>query len=121
MARPKKDNSKSPFPKLLKALLAERRVSQRQAAKAAGVSPATINGWISGVSPEDYLSVQRLAEFLGTTMSYLLTGKNEAYRLDQQPTLTELFSEGIKVSGIYRIQVTQLVPRSGESDDENDK
>lgn len=65
----------SPFRKILRELMVRRQLSVRQAAKIAGVPASTLSNWRTGATPEDYLALRRLADHLGVTLGYLLTGQ----------------------------------------------
>ena len=80
----KRKNTKNPFTQNLNQLLDEKDIGIREASRLAGVGPSTIMSWKSGALPEDYMAVKRLAESLGTTMSFLLTGE-----LDNLKTATD--------------------------------
>lgn len=100
----------APFPKILSKLLKEKNVTIAQAAMACGVSPSTISDWKEGASPEDYLAVQRLAQFLEVSFSYLLTGKNEIQ--GTKPSLADVFEDGGEIyDGYAHIVIKKLIPK----------
>jgi transcriptional regulator with XRE-family HTH domain len=108
----RKKQTTSPFSKILKSLSKERGLTIRELANAAGVSPSTINDWQSGSSPEDYLAVKKLADYLGVSFSFLLTGQEEKKNLNQQPTVTEVFGDGgMLFDGFAKITIQRLIPR----------
>ncbi len=108
--RSKKSN---PFANILRSVMAERRVSARQAAKIAGVSHSTIIDWQTGSSPDNYLAVKRLSEALGIGFSYLLTGTHDQSVDSIVPSLTSVFSDGDTVfDGYAKITIQRLVPRT---------
>ena len=99
----------APFPKILSKLLKEKNLTIAQAAKACGVSPSTISDWKEGASPEDYLAVQKLAQFFEVSFSYLLTGKNE---LLSKPKLSDIFDDGGDIyDGYAHIVIKKLIPK----------
>ena len=108
-----KPNGKSvqPFSKILRALLKEKKITIAQAAKASGVSPSTISDWKEGASPENYLAVQKLAEFLEVSFSFLLTGNNETR--ESPPSITEVFDEGeFLFDGVAQVTIKRLIPKT---------
>jgi transcriptional regulator with XRE-family HTH domain len=116
MGKPKR--KPTPFGRLLTEVMKERGVSIRQAARLAHVNTSTLQSWRSGAIPEDYLAVKRLAEAMGTTLSYLLTGENEA--MPKNPPVTEVFNMGdVLFDGYARIQIQRLIPK-GKPSQENE-
>ena len=102
-----------PFAKILRAVMTERQVSARQAAKIAGVSHSTIIDWQTGSSPDNYLAVKKLSEALGVSFSYLLTGKHDDEVNGVAPPVTTVFADGDTVfDGYAKITIQKLVPRA---------
>ena len=103
-----------PFAKILRAVMTERQVSARQAAKIAGVSHSTIIDWQTGSSPGNYLAVKKLSEALGVSFSYLLTGKHDDDEVNGvAPPVTTVFADGdIVFDGYAKITIQKLVPRA---------
>lgn len=83
----------SPFRKILCQLMEKQHLSVRRAAQIAGVAPSTVSNWRAGAAPEDYLALRRLADYLGVTLGYLLTGQADAPQAnkDQDSQHTVLF------------------------------
>ena len=99
-----------PFAKTLNLLLEERNIGVREAARLAGVGASTLMSWKSGAQPEDYLAVKRLAEALGTTMSFILTGENDS--ASSLPSVSETFEDGGSLfDGYAKITIQRLIPR----------
>lgn len=61
------------FARRLKKLMAERRVTYRELAKALGKKAGTIGGWTKGSIPRGP-ALEALANYFGVTRDYLLTG-----------------------------------------------
>lgn len=102
----------SPFAKNLCALLEEKNIGIRNAAKLAGVGASTIMSWKSGALPEDYLAVKRLSQALGTTLSFMLTGEDDS-RTEGTPSITEVFEDGGALfDGYAKITIQRLIPKS---------
>lgn len=90
-------------------ILKEKGVSQKEAAKKAGVRPSVLSGWLSGASPNDFTAVKRLADSLQTSFTYLLTGEPDS---SQSPTINEVFDDGGSLfDGYAKITIQRLIPR----------
>lgn len=101
----------TPFAKILTSFLEEKNIGIREAAKIAGVGASTIMSWKSGALPEDYIAVKRLAENLGTTLSYMLTGENDS-RPGGPPAVAEIFEDGGSLfDGYAKINIQRLIPK----------
>lgn len=109
----KKKKVQGPFSKILSALMKEKNTTIAQAAKAAGVSSSTIADWKEGASPENYLAVQKLAEYFGVSLSFILTGKEE--KTQALPTITQVFNEGDYLfDGFAKITIQRMIPKHKE-------
>ena len=109
MSKPARKKIQSPLAKNLKAILAERGLSQKAAAEVAGVTPATLNDWLSGAVPNDYLAVQKLCRALDCSFEWLLTGSE--MKIDPKSlSLSELFESenDPSFSGIFEISARRL-------------
>jgi transcriptional regulator with XRE-family HTH domain len=101
----------TPFAKILTRLLAEKEVGIREAARMAGVGPSTIMSWKSGATPEDYVAVKRLANALGTTLCFMLTGEHESSH--GGIAIAEVFEDGGNLfDGYAKVTIQNLIPRS---------
>jgi transcriptional regulator with XRE-family HTH domain len=90
----------------------DRELGVRAAAKAAGVSPSTIVSWRAGAAPEDFAAVKRLAVALGTTLSWLLTGEDDARPAGVAPVAAECFEDGGPLfDGYAKITIQRLIPK----------
>lgn len=89
----------------------------REAARTAGVSPSTITNWTSGVAPDNYMAVKKLAKKLGVSFSFLLTGEDDSRADIGAPSICEVFEEGdLLFDGFAKISIQRLIPKK-ESDD----
>ena len=106
-------NDLTPFSKILRSLLAERKMKMREAASIAGVSPSTITAWCADGRPENFTAVMKLAKALGVSFTFLLTGEDETSRSGVTvPTITEVFDEGTEIyNGYAKIVMIQMLPR----------
>jgi len=92
--------------------MTRKKVSVRKAAVIAGVGSSTVNSWRSGSAPTDYLAVKRLAEHLGVSMAFLLTGEEDAVSLRSPPQIEEVFEDGGELfDGFAQISIRRLIPR----------
>jgi len=105
----KKDNG--PFAKNLSSLMKEKNVTIAKAAEVAGVGVATIADWKAGASPENYMAVQKLAEHLEVSLSFLLTGKEDKSHIT--PTLAQVLEEGdLLFDGYAKITIQRMIPKN---------
>lgn len=85
-------------------LLADARYpEQRDFANAVGVAPSIISQWRNGITKSYERRLPKIAEVLGTTVGYLLTGENEknapAIREDDEDALDrELISRLVELT-----------------------
>ena len=112
----RRKNDVTPFSKILRSLLAERKMKIREAARIAGVAPSTISAWCADGRPENFTAVKKLAKALGVSFTYLLTGEEDESRsANAIPTITEVFDEGTELyNGYARIVMIQMVPKATE-------
>lgn len=97
--------------------MAERKMKIREAARIAGVSPATISAWCSDGSPEDYIAVKKLAKALNVSFAFLLTGEEDSKAFRDAPSIAEVFDEsGELFNGYAKIVIMQMVPRHQKKD-----
>ncbi len=103
----------TPFSKILTALMDERNIGVREAARIAEVGASTVMSWRSGALPENYIAVKKLAEALGTTMSFLLTGEDETRAKNTVPAISEIFEDGGSLfDGYAKVTIQRLIPRN---------
>ena len=102
------------FAKNLKALASEKKLTIRELAKLAGVSPSTINDWQSGTSPENYIAVKNLAKALNVSFSFLLTGEYDEIDQTKPASIAEVFTDGGALfDGYAKITIQRLLPKKG--------
>lgn len=65
-------------------LLEERGVKTADVAKATGITPSTFSDWKKGKSSPKQEKLQRIADFFGVSIEYLLTGESEEYYIDKR-------------------------------------
>ena len=112
MKQTRKRTGPMPFAKILRSLMTEKGMTIRQAATFAGVAPSTIDDWRAGALPENYVAVKRLAKSLGVSLSFILTGEDDAHDLGHLPSVTEIFEDGGALfDGYAKITIQRLIPR----------
>lgn len=119
----RRQRKEPPFGKILQELMAEKGMSVSQAARVAGCAPSTICDWRAGRSPADFIAVKKLAAALGASLSFLLTGEEEAVGVTAvPPTVTQVFANGgLLYDGFARITIQKLIPRAGLQNNEQEK
>ena len=111
MTKRKRKKEKRPFSKILFRLMSERDMTLKDASEIAGVSISTISDWRNGTTPEDYQAVQKLANHLGVSLSFILTGKEDIVE-NSIPSVTEVFELGDDLfDGYAQITIKRLIPR----------
>ena len=60
------------FCEILRALIEERGITQKQLAKDLCIAASTIGGYVQGTSVPDFNTLKRLAEYFGISSDYLL-------------------------------------------------
>jgi len=111
----KKKREERPFGRLLTSLMKESKMTVKEASKVAGVSQSTISDWRAGATPEDYFSVQKLANELGVSLSFILTGKDDVVE-NETPSISEVFEEGDYLfNGYAEIVIKRLIPRKNNT------
>ncbi len=108
MAKPKHESN---WGERLRAVLKEKKVSLRRAAKIADVSPSVLDSWTSGSTPKDLYAVKRLADNLGVSFSWLVIGEREENQ--SMATVAEIFDETPYFDGYARIRIDRLIPKKG--------
>lgn len=116
MKKTRKRSGTTPFAKILRSLMTERKMTIRQAAVIAGVAPSTIDDWRAGALPEDYSAVKRLATEFSVSLSFILTGEEDLKEANQLPSIAEVFDDGGAIfDGYAKITIQRLIPRKKEN------
>lgn len=86
-------------------------MTARAAAKSAGCPQSTLSGWIHGATPTNFHHAKRLAEVLGVSFSYLMTGEADA-PLDPREVMVggETVIDGIMEVKVRRVKVKRKDP-----------
>ena len=74
------------FGDVLRALLEERDITQRQLATDLNIAPSTIGGYAQNTSEPDFETLKRIAKYFGTSTDYLLdyrTGHTANHQEDE--------------------------------------
>lgn len=90
-------------------LMKGKELTAKHLAEQVGISPSVLSGWLQGQSPRDFEKAARLAEVLGVSLSYLLTGKPER-TLSSSQTLAELV-EGREtvLEGFLEVSIKRII------------
>ena len=97
----------------LKELLTEKGLSQREAAKIAGVAPSVIDGWVAGAQPENYNAVKKLAKYFKISFELLLTGSVETEN-STEIMVSQYYNKVPFFTGLAEISIKQLIPKNKE-------
>ncbi len=98
------------FAERLNGLMKERNMTVREAAKASGVAISTLQNWRAGQTPSNFMAIRKLANHLGTTLSFLLTGEHD--ESNGANSITEVLQDdGEMLRGIFQIEIRRLIPR----------
>lgn len=92
------------FPKMLKKLLKDKSINQKEAASLAGVAESVMSDWVNGAVPRDLLATKRLAKSLEVSVSYLLFGVSDEINLEE---LIQTEDAPI-ISGIYSLELRKI-------------
>lgn len=83
------------FKDLLKNLLLEHGLSQRDLARGADIPPATISGWLNYGKLPDYNAIKKIAAFFDVSPDYILEITDE-WGNNQQPIKSPVLSDDKK-------------------------
>lgn len=72
-------------------LLQKNNITPYKVAKEAGVTQTALSNWKSGRSTPTTKTLQKIADYFGVTIDYLMTGENET-----QPTLSNIYPIELK-------------------------
>lgn len=107
--RKRKDDSNDWGARLL-AVMKEKQLSVRDAARIAGVSsPSVIDSWMKSATPGDLMAVNQLCKELNVSFRWLLTGEHE--QTERFPSITEIYDEVPYFDGLARIRIDRLIER----------
>ncbi len=104
----KKRQSQQPFNHILRAIMRDRGLKLADIAKMAGVSVSVAGDWTADVFPSDMNKVKTLADQLGISFTYLVTGQSEERKFKNSFQLVEMLTEGEPIEGFYKISVQKL-------------
>ena len=92
-------------------LLDEKGLKNADVARATGISNMTLSDWKRGKSEPKTKNMQKIADFLGTTVAYFTTGKENAPDNveKQQDEYTELISLYSKLSEDSQKAIMQIL------------
>ena len=91
-----------PVAERLFALVDEQYKEQKAFAAAIGETPSKVSQWRMGITKSYHKRLPQIAEALGTTTEYLLTGEGPKKRICSNPTaLSDLPDEALDVARAY--------------------
>lgn len=95
-------------------LLDEKGLKNADVARATGISNMTLSDWKRGKSEPKTKNMQKIADFLGTTLSYLVTGEESNPIFEQENTDYELSNIDSKLKD-YVFKLSKLSDKEQES------
>lgn len=95
-------------------LLDEKGLKNADVARATGISNMTLSDWKRGKSEPKTKNMQKIADFLGTTLSYLVTGEESTPIFEQANTDYELSNIDSKLKD-YVFKLSKLSDKEQES------
>jgi transcriptional regulator with XRE-family HTH domain len=102
---------KTPLAETLTALLEQKRLTMKEAARLAKIPRSSLQGWCHGTSPSNFQEVKRLADVLGCSLQFLLLGHNDTDpRIEERQR--ELVFEGLCVLRLEKI----VLPGTGNNE-----
>lgn len=90
-------------------LLDEKGLKNADVARATGISNMTLSDWKRGKSEPKTKNMQKIADFLGTTVDYFTTGKETAPDSAQSDDYVELISLYSKLSEDSQKAIMQIL------------
>lgn len=87
---------------ILRRIMEERRLSQRDLERQTGLPKSTLSDWLSGAQPRNLDDVRRLSRHLGVPFEYLLFGKTD-HTVSIENLPSELLFEGYLKVKIERV------------------
>jgi len=101
-----KTKEELPFKEILRELLQERGISQREFSRLIDVASSTVDSWLAGSIPTDLFAIKRAAKLFGVSVSYLFYGINDEV---QKPlNIEELFTKEKIIDGYYKVSLERL-------------
>ena len=97
------------FSQNLKAIIEERKLTQKKAAELMEVSVSVVHDWLQGTYPNDPLAILRFCHAVGCDFQWLLTGELNC-KDTSPPPITQLFkvTDDINLSGMFIIKAQRL-------------
>lgn len=87
----------------LRALKNERRVTAKEIARGCGVSPQSVQNWLSGKTPRSK-HLASLSSYFGVSTDYLVHGERDAQREGIEQELAKLLPQ-LSTSQIYAVLI----------------
>ena len=98
-------------------LMDDNKITIREASAICDVPTTTVQGWRTGVMPSSgFDGLARLAQRLGCTLEYLLTGKNLS-----RPGVADVFADGGNIfDGYLKVKIERVIPRDWDEKEDHD-
>lgn len=101
-------------------LCAKRGVTPYRVSKETGISTATLTSWKQGKYTPKEEKMQKIADYLGVSRKYLLTGKEEENKTDEEyaviagkvmsePALMDMIDDYMLLDDVDKANVRQLI------------
>lgn len=100
------------FWKLVRELLAEKKLTQTGIARSIGIEVRTFQDWVYSKKLPDTESAKKIADFLGVSLDYLLTGKTEDNFTPDKIKLNKLYDslqEPLKEIALQQIEALSAI------------
>ena len=98
------------FWKIVRELLKEKKIAQTTLARSLGIEVRTFQDWVYSKKLPDTVSAKKIADYLGVSLDYLLTGeKGDPAALDSQGA--ELIDMFYKIKPNHRCFVYSLASK----------
>ena len=81
------------FNEVLKSLIAEKELTQKQVAADLHIPVSTLGGYVQGTSEPDFEMLKTLATYFHTTTDYLLSANTESTVSFEEATMHQLFKK----------------------------
>ena len=81
------------FWKRIKLLIKKKAVTQSTAALACDIPPATLRQWMTRSRPPPITDAYNLAQYLGVSLDYLITGKNRSSTLGTNEAVLKMLQK----------------------------
>lgn len=97
-------------------LLNEKGVTAYKVGKATGIAPSTFTDWKTGRSAPKQEKLQKIADYFGVTLDYLMTGEERDYLYsDENSDLLVTFTRKLKSDPTFAERITRYMSLLNEN------